>query len=697
MARKRIILFAVVAFVLAVPGTGQAWWDWHWAWDFSAIESPDCGERLDFEPVRVVVQLTDAAKPSTFKAWLNGKRIPKTEDNYTYDPTNRRVILTLGPEDGLRVKEDGPWGWNFLRTEVKGKTWNWRWWRHRRATKTDVDNSWFFVKARGLTRDTIYGRVRGFEVTDDAWAWKSLPFAKPPVGELRWRAPQDPKPWKGVYEATEECTPCTQLITSSDWIRQETAEGSEDCLYLNVFRPRSAEKELPVYVYIHGGSNNFGKAAHYDGSILAARSNLVVVVVQYRLGPLGWFTHPALRHGDALDDSGNFGTLDNIKALEWIRDNIKAFGGNPDNVTITGESAGAHNVMNVVISPLAAGLFHRAMSESGGMVTIPVEEGEALANSNIQLLLARYGDTWEEWETWSLDEQEAYLRSADAKDLYEVLYGSIGVRDGVVIPGSVVSTIRSGDYNKVPIILGANEQETKAFLPLYGPAVKYAGLWGGGPWPGVPSSSYTWYDLTGVLKGDIPSLDDVLPTVADKALYDICGTYGSLNWRAKFVDERARALAEQQDHVYAYLFKWGGPGSGPEPFDFIYGAGHAMEISFFFGGDTSLWGYGYNPDNDTEGRRALQDAMMRYLANFARTGNPNEPKPLGFEWRPWSNEAGEPKVIVFDSDMDDAILNMSTEEVTFDSVNRALYLATLGLPEEVRDLPWYFQWAVPEP
>jgi para-nitrobenzyl esterase len=181
---------------------------------------------------------------------------------------------------------------------------------------------------------------------------------------------------------------------------------------------------------------------------------------------MGWFAHPALRDGDLLDDSGNFGTLDNIKALKWIRDNITAFGGNPRNVTITGESAGAHNVMNLVISPLASRMFHRAMSESGGMTTKPTDYAEMMANRHVDALLVFDGTAIDMASAadiragWSDAQIANYLRGKPAGDLFLAYYAAFGtlptydgVQDGYVIPGSVVSTIRSGHYNKVPIIL----------------------------------------------------------------------------------------------------------------------------------------------------------------------------------------------------------------------------------------------------
>ena len=561
-----------------------------------------------------------------------------------------------------------------------------------------------FAKSKGFPTlvTTKYGQVRGYETDLGALAWKGIPFAYPPVGDLRWKAPEDPEEWDGVRDATEDCAPCTQLITGANWIRTGTAEGSEDCLYLNIYRPDHKKQNLPVYVYIHGGSNNFGRAEHYDGSILAVKGDLVVVVIQYRLGPLGWLTHPVLRHGDPADDSGNFGTLDTIQALKWIKKNIKAFGGDPKKVTVTGESAGAHNVMNLVISPLAKGLFHRAMSQSGGMTTDTVGEGEAQAGGTIAALLAAEDSPL--IEVPDMDEDcvvddddiELYLRSKSSQEIFEAYYAKYGTlptydayQDGHVLPGSVVATIRSGKYNKVPIILGANEYETKAFMPLYGHAF---GLLSG------------WYLRFGVLDDGWP-LDSVLPTDFDKTLYEVTGYYGSRNWRAKFVDERARALRDQQKHVFAYYFKWGGNsdiGSGPAPFDFIYGAGHAMEINFFFGADTSMWGYSFSPGNDFEGRMDLSDAMMEYMANFARTG-----KPKGHhlpKWKEWSNKEGKDKAIVFDADFDDPLIDMSGEEVTFDGVKAELdaELATwddiygAGTSAAWGWLPNWFLWSTAE-
>jgi len=565
---------------------------------------------------------------------------------------------------------------------------------------------------------TDYGRLKGYVDQDkEVLVWKGVPYARPPVGELRWAAPLDPEPWDGVRNAISPAPKCTQLFTTEEWIRTGVVDpdSSEDCLYVDIYRPERPTyqwERLPVYVWIHGGSNNFGSARDYDGSVLANRSDVVVVVVQYRLGPIGWFYHPALQTGgaDVLSDSGNFGTLDHAQAIKWIHKNIDAFGGNPHNVTVTGESAGAHNTMNMVISPLGKGLFHRAMSESGGMATVTTASARTSANDYIEKLI-RFRENVDaataKARRIAMETDgtlEAYLRAAAAGDFFLALlkYGSVptfsAIEDGTVMPvGGWIPAIQAGKYNKMPIILGSNEYESKSFMPLYGPAIKPLG---------VPSGSYTWFNLINVLRKDLPlTVNDVLPTQHDKDIYELTGYYGSQNWKAKFVDTVAHELAKVQDDVYAYLFKWGGIGSGPSPFDFIYGAGHASEISFFFGGDQGLFGYPFVPANEA-GRKDLQNAMMEYLKHFAYTGNPNHYFPWFQKWshfsylpkwKEWSNGPGAPKAIVFDADFNHAQITMMNDELTVEGVTTAFEAAMTakGLTPAEKIAARIFQFSKP--
>ena len=539
------------------------------------------------------------------------------------------------------------------------------------------------------TVQTKYGAVKGIEDDSDTWVWKGIPYAKPPVGELRWRAPRDPEPWGEVRYSTDSFDICSQPSILGTWQSPGKITQSEDCLYLNIWRPQTNEPALPVYFWIHGGANNYGSAKNYSGAVMANKCNMVVVVIQYRLGPFGWFNHPALKNEASIEEeSGNFGTLDTIKALEWVRDNIEAFGGNPNNVTIAGESAGAHNVTNLLITPLATGLFHRAISQSSGMQTVSVDVGITLANTTIERLLVAdetvkdQRQAREYRENMSDADIQEYLRGKDAEDIVKAQlnrYGSMephgAYEDGAVIPRSVLSAIESGDYNQVPIILGSNEYETKFFLPLVGVMIK-------------TSSERTWFDLYRVLNPVDPlSLDDVMPTQGDKDLYEACGYYGSRNWKAKYVDSIARRLKEQQNDVYAYLFKWGGEGSGPEPFDFIFGAAHAMEIPFFFGSNESLFSYSFTEEN-RPGREQLQEAMMAYLAQFALTGDPDKQGSHLPEWEEWSNINGEAKAIVFDATKTEADIDMMSEEVT-----QADVLAAVNkLPPNIRSIVRAFIW-----
>jgi len=226
-------------------------------------------------------------------------------------------------------------------------------------------------------RVTSTGKVRGFAAGNGAQGWLGIPYAAPPVGPLRWRAPRPARPWAGTREALVPGPVCPQLggpladVAPKEWGK---VVGAEDCLTLNIWTPRHTPAELsalaepyPVMLWIHGGGNTIGYGADYDGRVLAGTHKVIVVTINYRLGVLGWFNHPAVLAGaeNADDASGNFGTLDTIAALQWVQDNIAAFGGDPERVTIFGESAGGVNVFALLASERAKGLFHGAISQSG--------------------------------------------------------------------------------------------------------------------------------------------------------------------------------------------------------------------------------------------------------------------------------------------------------------------------------------------
>lgn len=219
------------------------------------------------------------------------------------------------------------------------------------------------------------GQLVGFEDSYDTFAWLGIPYASAPTGNLRWRAPQAPQSWNGVRTAIQYGEPCMQFWGALAGVDGNPGEviGDEDCLSLNIWSPKKATSNtpLPVMVWIHGGGNDSGSANLYQGHHLAGTQNVVVVTLNYRLGLLGWLSHPAIRSSSAnlADASGNFGTLDIIQALSWVRDNIMLFGGDPSNVTIFGESAGGRNVYSLMASPFAKGLFHKAIVQSGTVDT----------------------------------------------------------------------------------------------------------------------------------------------------------------------------------------------------------------------------------------------------------------------------------------------------------------------------------------
>ena len=235
---------------------------------------------------------------------------------------------------------------------------------------------------RALPAGDVVGAASG----TSAHVWRGIPYAKPPVGALRWRAPEPTAPSQDELAALESGSACSQYpMPLADGRDPDVPIGSEDCLFLNVHAPRhdpetvpTGDARHPVMVWIHGGANLTGETATYDWSRFAAKHGVVVVGMNYRLGPFGWFRFDAL-HGegdDALDRSGNYGTLDLVRALEWVQENVGAFGGDPSNVTIFGESAGGNNVITLLLSEPARGLFHRAISQSGGTWSASLAESE---------------------------------------------------------------------------------------------------------------------------------------------------------------------------------------------------------------------------------------------------------------------------------------------------------------------------------
>ncbi|MFX0021454.1 MAG: carboxylesterase/lipase family protein [Candidatus Hermodarchaeota archaeon] len=499
-----------------------------------------------------------------------------------------------------------------------------------------------------------YGLVSGFS-DKEVWCWKGIPYATPPVGSLRWKAPLDPTPWIGIRKTKKFGNSAAQVMPFLGPI------GSEDCLYLNIWRPKTLETKLPVYLYIHGGGNSIGSSAEvsYYGNAIVEKSNLLYISVNYRLGAMGWFIHPAVTsNGSPEDQSGNFGTLDLIKALEWVRDNIEAFGGDPNNVTIAGESGGAFNVISLLISPRAKGLFHHAIVESGLSLIGSTNTAKAQSTDLLITLLIKDHkaknqlDARRIIENMSEKEVDEYFRSKSAfkilKSIPKMDFGMAEWRtiftDGTIIPKEGHAIFSTGDWaNKVPIIIGCTKDELKLF---------------------------------GNFRKDPPK---------NTRIYDLVWGYRSLLWRVNGLDSLVCQMASNTNvPIYAYRFDWGSPDKDgmsvlPKRMGRNLGAHHAAELPFFLGmGSSSIFiliGKTHTKRNRL-GREKLTDLCMKYLANFARAGNPNgESLPY---WYPWENTKGKDKIIVLDAGFDDIKISYLSKIL---SVNSILDLINLDLEE----------------
>ncbi|CAN1571900.1 PnbA Carboxylesterase type B [Caulobacteraceae bacterium] len=525
------------------------------------------------------------------------------------------------------------------------------------------------------TRNLPQGAVVGFVDADtQAHVWRAIPYAKAPVGDLRWRAPRPPERWTGQREAVKPAPWCPQQLSALDGVdkaRFGEIVGQEDCLYLNVYAPpmdqlSAQQARLPVMVWIHGGSNTWGRAEQYDGSALASRFKVIVVIIQYRIGALGWMAHPALREGGTLPDdaSPNFGTLDQIRALEWVRDEIAPFGGDPTRVTIFGESAGGHNVASLLVSPRAKGLFHRAIIQSGSFRSTPLAEAEGLEGGKPEAGLAiaprivgagksATGET---------------LRAAPVKAIYDAYRRAEGdldpirvIADGAVLPAGGLDAVL-GDpaaYNAVPVITGTNRDELKLFNALNPKLVTF------------------------VLGR--------LPRIRDKPFYEAASGYPSRMWRANAVDEpAARMTGGGHTPVWTYRFDWDEEGKilGTD-LGQLLGAGHSLEIPFVFGHFQLLGAF--DKFAFTDGNRAtrtkLSDAMMSYWVNFAATGSPGKGVAGDLpEWKAWSNVPQAERLILFDTEKGGGVRMTADQESGRRIVADLLADTTLKTPAQRCDI-----------
>lgn len=457
--------------------------------------------------------------------------------------------------------------------------------------------------------DAPAGRVLG-TAEGDIRAFRGIPYAQPPLGDLRWRPPVQMPRWQGVREATKYGAACMQPPPPAATGSQTAM--SEDCLFLNIWTPTSARK-APVLLWIHGGSLVMGASSEvvYDGARLAA-GGLVVVSINYRLGALGYLAHPALSAESKLKISGNYGLMDQIEALRWVRRNIEAFGGDANNVTIAGQSAGALSVLYLMAAPDARGLFHRAIAQSPYMITMP-----ELRNSSFL--------DWPDAETIG----ERFAAQLGAKDIGGLRalsanalvqgagragYFPLGSIDGHLLRRQLVDVFDSGEQAKVPILVGYNDGEIRNLRILL-------------PKPPPGADAYTteikarYKELSDAFLERYPAstiAESMLATTRD-AMY---------GWTSERLAAKQASLGMKS---FLYYFDHGYPSADAAGLHAFHGA----EVPFVFGTMTlipAIW-----PQIPrTEREQSLSQAMSSYWAAFARDGDPGT--SAGIEWRQYGED-----------------------------------------------------------
>lgn len=433
-------------------------------------------------------------------------------------------------------------------------------------------------------------------------AFKGIPFAAPPVGSARWKAPAPVKPWSGTHAADKFGASCIQNIVAErkPWTHEFMAhnEISEDCLYLNVWTAaNSASEKRPVFVYIYGGGFQEGSTAVpvYDGEGLA-KKGLVMVTVNYRVGVLGFLAHPELTKESGHNASGNYGLLDQVAALQWVRKNIAAFGGDPNNVTIAGQSAGGMSVHSLTTSPLAKGLFQRAIVESGG---------SNIGGGGIALRARTLADAEADGQKFAVSKGAnalADLRAMTWQKLTEPVPGGSGgfrfapIIDGYLQPMPIRETIQKGLQNDVPTLTGANLGEL------------------GGLGPAAPVTAESFRTQAQKRYGnDAAEFLKLYPAANDeqaRAAQEASSHDQSLVSMYLWARERAKTAKTP-----AYLYLWDHALPGPDAARF--GAFHTSEVPYVL---NTL----YMSDRPfTEADHKIADMLSTYWANFAKTSNPN--------------------------------------------------------------------------
>ena len=500
--------------------------------------------------------------------------------------------------------------------------------------------------------------------------WDDIPYAQPPINELRWKAPRK----INISSSNKILKPkddnfCVQKPSGLGGSEgQGSFSGTEDCLYLDIKAPDiDKRKNLPVMFWIHGGGNTSGLKDIYDFSKLVKKHNVIVVTINYRLGPFGWFYHPSIQDNqEGLDKSSNFGTLDIIAALKWVKENISKFGGDQNNVTIFGESAGAHNVLSLLVSDLAKGLFHKAISQSGYTTSYSVDQMYKQTKISPTFEHTSWKIVNNIIEDKALDVHQSHENNADIRQLLKKLsakdffkyysdrqsYEELPLlnADGIVLPkiGLRNSLSSSQHVNKVPTMAGSNRDEVKLWLA----SAKY-----------FVSLDYSFL-------GSIIGVPKVI--LKNKTAFNLFNSYRSRAWKIRGVDDPLKSLYEAGNKdLYAYRYDW----DDHRRFIFgdfreLIGASHATEIPLLAGNNKLVGDYGFLIYPRGPSKNFTSKNMMKFWANFSKTGIPGF-SSNGKEWKIYDgSQNSASNYMILDKRKN---LQMSSDKFSFKSLLQDLH------------------------
>ena len=479
--------------------------------------------------------------------------------------------------------------------------------------------------------------------------WYDIPYAKPPINDLRWKAPRSLSDSSSIIKDKNNNF-CVQRPSSLGGASGEGEFiGTEDCLYLDVRKPKNSNKKLPVMFWIHGGGNTSGLKDIYDFSGLVKKEGVIVVSINYRLGPFGWFSHPSIQNFQSgIDKTSNFGTLDIIKALEWVNNNIESFGGDKENITIFGESAGGHNTLSLLVAPQAEGLFHKAISQSGYTTSVSYDVAYRGKDKNIdyinsQEVIQKINDDFN-----NLEEIRYKIMSMSAYDFYSY-YRNDALReiplmtnDGIVIPDYGLNKALKNPINKsIPVIAGSNRDEVKLWI---GTALYFV----------QPE-----YSIIGSIFG-IPRIK-----IVNEDAFEAFNYYRSSAWQIRGVIEPLNNLATAgATDLYAYRFDWDDHRRRPiADFKKIIGAAHATEIPLLAGNNKLVGNYGFIIYPNGPSKKFTSKNMMKFWSNFAKYGNPG----ISSNNITWSKyiDGSNKKVMILDKKKNLSLQNINN---TFESL-----------------------------